>query len=289
VKYELPPDNRNRPDSELLGDLKRVADSKRQDTLSRAAYDRDGRFSSGTLIARFGSWNNALERAGLKVSKRQSIAEFEFLEDLRQVSAGLMDATLTESAYRASGRFSPSAIVRRFGSWANALTTAGLDAGHLPKEADVEQLFANLERVWERLGRAPKRDEMRRPLSEFSAGQYLRQFGKWRTVLEEFVAAANGPVPPTPPVDAADAPAPSAVSDQPKRRTGRNVGWRLRFRVFQRDRFRCRACAASPDTTRLHVDHVKPWSLGGETVIENLQTLCERCNIGKGADDQRAG
>ena len=29
------------------------------------------------------------------------------------------------------------------------------------------------------------------------------------------------------------------------------------------------------------MDHVVPWSLGGETVIENLQVLCEQCNVGK--------
>jgi 5-methylcytosine-specific restriction endonuclease McrA len=32
---------------------------------------------------------------------------------------------------------------------------------------------------------------------------------------------------------------------------------------------------------QLHVDHIKPWSLGGETVAENLQTLCDQCNAGK--------
>ncbi|MDR2876514.1 MAG: HNH endonuclease [Chromatiales bacterium] len=26
---------------------------------------------------------------------------------------------------------------------------------------------------------------------------------------------------------------------------------------------------------------MKPWSKGGETVIENLRTLCSLCNIGK--------
>jgi 5-methylcytosine-specific restriction endonuclease McrA len=31
----------------------------------------------------------------------------------------------------------------------------------------------------------------------------------------------------------------------------------------------------------LHVDHIKPWSKGGETVPDNLQTLCSVCNIGK--------
>ena len=68
------------------------------------------------------------------------------------------------------------------------------------------------------------------------------------------------------------------------RRTTRSPDLRLRFKVLQRDRFRCCSCGASPSATPgvvLEVDHVKPWSKGGETVIENLQTLCLACNQGK--------
>jgi 5-methylcytosine-specific restriction endonuclease McrA len=60
----------------------------------------------------------------------------------------------------------------------------------------------------------------------------------------------------------------------------------LRYEVLQRDGFRCVMCGRSPGKeagVMLHVDHIRPWSAGGETVKENLQTLCERCNLGKGA------
>ncbi|WP_349257294.1 HNH endonuclease [Novimethylophilus sp.] len=46
----------------------------------------------------------------------------------------------------------------------------------------------------------------------------------------------------------------------------------------------CCACGASPAISlgvELHVDHIVPWSKGGETVLENLQTLCSMCNLGK--------
>jgi HNH endonuclease len=32
---------------------------------------------------------------------------------------------------------------------------------------------------------------------------------------------------------------------------------------------------------QLEVDHKKPWSTGGEPLLENLQTLCGKCNVGK--------
>jgi 5-methylcytosine-specific restriction endonuclease McrA len=68
------------------------------------------------------------------------------------------------------------------------------------------------------------------------------------------------------------------------RKTGRTPAPRLRFRVFQRDNFICKICGRSPATHLglvLHVDHHMAWSKGGETLFENLQTLCMECNIGK--------
>ena len=58
----------------------------------------------------------------------------------------------------------------------------------------------------------------------------------------------------------------------------------LRYDVMKRDGFRCVICGASAqDGIKLHVDHIKPVSKGGKTEINNLRTLCERCNLGKSA------
>jgi predicted Zn-ribbon and HTH transcriptional regulator len=56
----------------------------------------------------------------------------------------------------------------------------------------------------------------------------------------------------------------------------------LRFRVFQRDGFRCRYCGrGATQGAILHLDHVVPFSAGGETTEENLLTACDTCNLGK--------
>ena len=58
----------------------------------------------------------------------------------------------------------------------------------------------------------------------------------------------------------------------------------LRYKVLQRDGFRCKICGASErDGVKLHVDHIVPVSKGGKTEMNNLRTLCDRCNLGKGA------
>lgn len=66
---------------------------------------------------------------------------------------------------------------------------------------------------------------------------------------------------------------------QPERHT---IPAGLRFEVLQQDNFRCRFCGASAnDGAKLEVDHIVPVSRGGTNDRNNLQTLCEKCNIGK--------
>lgn len=69
-----------------------------------------------------------------------------------------------------------------------------------------------------------------------------------------------------------------------KKKKSRSISAKLRYSVLKRDNFRCCACGASPakdPSVELHVDHIVPWSKGGETALDNLQTLCSKCNIGK--------
>jgi len=59
---------------------------------------------------------------------------------------------------------------------------------------------------------------------------------------------------------------------------------KLRYQVLNRDHHKCVICGATAkDGAKLHVDHIVPVSKGGLTEMSNLRTLCERCNLGKGA------
>lgn len=56
-----------------------------------------------------------------------------------------------------------------------------------------------------------------------------------------------------------------------------------RWRIFERDGFRCVYCGAQPPDVKLHVDHRHPRSQGGSDHHLNLVTACEGCNLSKRA------
>jgi hypothetical protein len=61
----------------------------------------------------------------------------------------------------------------------------------------------------------------------------------------------------------------------------------IRWQVFERDNFKCVACGNSAsDGAILHVDHIIPRSKGGKDTMDNYQTLCHTCNVGKSNKSQ---
>ena len=58
------------------------------------------------------------------------------------------------------------------------------------------------------------------------------------------------------------------------------------YHVLQRDLWKCLSCGRGvAQGVLLEVDHIKPRSRGGSNALENLQTLCKKCNIGKSNRD----
>jgi hypothetical protein len=56
----------------------------------------------------------------------------------------------------------------------------------------------------------------------------------------------------------------------------------MRYEVLVRDKATCQICGANKkDGVVLHVDHILPVAKGGKSTLENLRTLCDRCNLGK--------
>ena len=207
---------------------------------------------------------------------KRNIRDDDLLSDLRRVASEHSGEQLKQRSYREFGKYAVTTVIRRFGSWNAAVTAAGLETT-VERNIPDERLFAALYDLWVALGRQPSYSVVQKPLCPFNVTAYECRFGSWRQALEAFVSYANCEEMTRSSISA------GSIGAIP-RRTPRSPDLRLRFKVLQRDHFRCCACGASPATTsgvRLEVDHITPWSKGGETIIENLQTLCVACNQGR--------
>jgi hypothetical protein len=204
----------------------------------------------------------------------------ELLDDMKKVAEKLMGTQLTSREYDDSGKFSSAQISRRFGSWNKALIKAGLEITvtiNIPEK----DLFENLEEVWVKLGRQPVHRDMRPPLSRYSHSGYVNKYGSWRKALEAFVVYMNTDIEEEPFVETT--PEPTKKTEVVyKHKTKRLPSLRLKVQVLMRDGNKCRLCGITVVGDNIHFDHIKPWSKGGETELDNLQVLCEQHNLAKG-------
>ena len=311
IKFELNEYKRELSDDEILNDIKNVAETLGVDYIPISTYKKHGKFSQTAIQHHFGTWKNALSIVGLRNERNSKelklISDEEYYRDLQRVANLINCDTVSYDAYKEYGKFSAEHIFHRFGKWNTALQKAGLkETGFSKDKITEQQCFDEIERIWILLGRQPTTtDIIKRGISIYSIDPFKKRFGGWRKALEAFVKYINS----SDNLDSAtnkEHNNPSVLNEcienvqtndkeiinkknifnsvENKHKTSRNINTRLRFKVLQRDNFKCCACGASPakdPSVVLHVDHIVPWAKGGETVIENLQTLCSKCNLGK--------
>lgn len=294
MKFELAPKGQRILDKDLLTDLRRVAKGLGKITLTKREYLRRGKYNQQTVAKRFGGWLHALIRAGLSANRPSAFSCQDCSTDLKRVAAELGKESVSIAEYRRLGRLSERPFIRNFGTWGKALSASGLHpSANFHARVSDEQYFENLERIWIALGRQPRYSEIAKPLSAHSAHAYENRFGSWRKALEAFILFVQKDEP----AESARSEIPPAVHNEvhhslaeklPRtartRRTPRQPSLRLRFLVMRKDNFTCKYCGRSPALYPglvLQVDHKTSREQGGETILADLQTLCDECNIGK--------
>lgn len=256
----------------------------------------------------------------MKSQAGRAMSDDEILQRIRDVAEQLGKAQLSGAEIEANCEVTQSQMFRRFGSVSVALKQAGVEQVNHGRRYTEDEIFENLLNVWTHYGRSPTALEMDRPPSTVGKNAYIRRYGGWRNALKAFVERANSEAEDYPPAVAShEAPSPRINPDsatrssiarindtetqqsagpiamrsrpvrptptnvQPEDRRDPSIG--LRFKVLQRDRFKCVLCGDHPARNAecvLHVDHVIPWSKGGKTREDNLRTLCATCNVGRG-------
>lgn len=190
-------------------------------------------------------------------------------------------------------------VYREFGSWQNALVflsnylkDKGINFKITTRRSSYsdKELFEEMERIWVKIGHQPSKDEWHSADYKISYDTYPRHFDSWQNACLKFIEYKSGH---------AILAEPSEIQSKnekveenkyginlepQKTRCTRTISLSIRVKVLARDKFKCVFCGKSPAInvgTLLHIDHVVPFSKGGTNTIDNLQTLCEECNLGK--------
>jgi hypothetical protein len=195
-------------------------------------------------------------------------------EELRRVAKVLGKQTLTWSDINKHGRVSAYTVRRKFGSVGRAHEAAGLvPPKRRPSDDEVLKMLADLWTITsEESGRSPSALELKKYRCPVSMTSIIRRFGSWNKALLAAAAAKPGGR-----KQAGGAP------KVKKAAAGRKpISIRKRFEVFKRDGYKCSICRRVGG--ELELDHVIPVCRGGNSNMNNLQTLCRKCNRGKGGE-----
>jgi len=114
---------------QLIEDLQQFAE-KLGKTPTHAEMDNSGHRGVQPYYRHFGSWNKALEAAGLEINEERDISNEQLIKDLQQFAERL-GKTPTHAEMNNSGPWSGTAYEKHFGLWNEALEAADLKINRL--------------------------------------------------------------------------------------------------------------------------------------------------------------
>ncbi len=206
------------------------------------------------------------------IDKTNKISDDDIIKDLLYVKDEILKKDkITMREYLAYGKYGQKAIKNHFGTWNKLLSNANLEITRSYQHLSKEDIFFLVEELWIQLGRQPNIREFE-TMTKHTKKIIISNFGKWSICLKEFVNWETN----------RDKSKKTLTNTLITHKTPREPSKSLRYDVLTRDNYKCVICGRSTsDKVKLHVDHIIPYSLGGETTLDNLQTLCSDCNLGK--------
>ncbi|WP_143420987.1 homing endonuclease associated repeat-containing protein [Halorubrum halodurans] len=169
----------NIPEPELLEEIKRLKEDLGQ--VPRAVdMEKEGQFGWATYKTTFGSWNDALRRAGFELNNRTEIPKSELIGELESLKTQL-DRTPDRRDMDQHGQFDSTTYASAFGTWNESLRKAGFEPNkrrNIP-ESELLEAIRSLEHE---VGRTPIRSDMNK-IGEFSGSVYKHRFGSWNDAI----------------------------------------------------------------------------------------------------------
>ena len=111
----------NISNEEMITDLKRVAGIVNLESPTQESYDKYGKYHSATLCRKYGSWNNVLKFAGMKLNLNRKMSNEEMFEEIERVWIIVGKQPTATDMKSGISKYSLNSYVRRFGGWRKAL------------------------------------------------------------------------------------------------------------------------------------------------------------------------
>ena len=230
-----------------------------------------------------------------KRQRLDKLTEDQLLEALEEAAAKFNYKEFGWRDFNAVGSISANPIKKAFG-WKNAmiklkdrLATKGIDfqlRTTAPNRIHSDNdMFQEMERIWQMLGHRPSRAEWESSSPRIHYNTYKSRFRGWQNACLKFIGYKMGDT--TTDESLARQEVKVKTKQSKQQIITRSIPLNIRLKVLNRDSFMCVYCGRSPAThvnIQLHLDHIIPFSKGGTNTEENLQTLCQDCNLGKRDD-----
>lgn len=254
---------------EIKQDLRRVKGDS--DTLKVVEYEEQGNIGRKTVTDRFGSWNQALREINAEISsKKGEVTEDDIIHDLQEISNKIGQPP-TFQKYHEEGTHSPMTAVEKFGSWNEALRTAGVGVNQ-NNDVTKDEVLDDMNRVvLENNHRFSKR--IYEEYGRYSSGLVKNMFGKWSKAVDQLDIEIEGTGQPK----GSNSPTWNGGSSYEPYDT--NFTNDLKEEVRDRDKRMCKLCEKPEQECvqeKLHVHHIDYDKKN--TVKENLVSLCGSCH-----------
>ena len=143
--------------------------------------DNKGQYSGTTYTNRFGSWEEALQLAGLeKAPPKKQISREELLEHLVELE-NQEEEFPTSKMMSEIGDYSPDIYRYRFGSWQKAIEKSNVTAKRNQIRISKKDLLTEINRLNEKFNRVTQK--IMKDKGEYSPRTYYQRFGSWNEAL----------------------------------------------------------------------------------------------------------
>jgi preprotein translocase subunit Sss1 len=168
-------------DEQILAEIRRVA-RKLNKTPTVGSFQSQATIDVKTVQNRYGTWNNALKKAGFTPTREYSTDE-QILAEIRQV-AKILGRTPTQEMFNQHASISAQAAGNHFGgSWNKALKRACLKPV-MRKDVTDKDVLREIRHVAKKLGKTPTKREFRQH-ANICGSCVANHFGTWNGGLRK--------------------------------------------------------------------------------------------------------